>query len=139
MPLSATACALLGLVAWALLLVVLLGNTRAIKVFTGQKAVNSFAADGTDMPGFGQRLTRAHANCLENLPLQAPVLLYAMVAGQTAVTDPLAMTLLGARLFQTSMHLISTSPLFVWLRFAAFLTQVVILAFWLLKLAGLIG
>ncbi|AYC34393.1 MAPEG family protein [Pseudomonas cavernae] len=138
MPLSPTALTLLGLIAWALLLVVLLANQRGLLVLGGKLAVNAFAPDGSTTPGFGQRLTRAHANCLENLPLQAPVLLYALHAGQSALTDPLAPLLLGARLFQSVMHLISTAPLFVWLRFAGFLVQVVILAWWLLRLSGLL-
>ena len=60
-----------------------------------------------------------------------------MHAGQTALTDPLALLLLGARLFQSAMHLISTGPLFVWLRFAGLLAQMLILAWWLLRLSGL--
>lgn len=140
MPITLTpsAIALLGLVGWSLLLVFLLVNMRGINVMTGRKAVNAFAADGSDIPGFGQRLTRAYANCLENLPGQAAVLLYAMLAGQTAITDPLACTLLGARLVQSCVHLLSSSPLFVWLRFASYLVQLLILAWWLLHLAGLL-
>ncbi|MCY1287256.1 MAPEG family protein [compost metagenome] len=137
MSLSPSALALLGLVAWSLLLAVLIVNQRGLLVLGGKMAVNAFAPDGSNTPGFGQRLARAHANCLENLPLQAAVLLYALQAGQGAITDPLALTLLGARLFQSLMHLISTSALFVWLRFAGFLVQVAILAWWLLRLSGL--
>ncbi len=138
MTLTATACALLGLVAWALVLVFLLVNQRGLMVLTGKMKVNAFAPDGSNTPSaFGQRLVRSHANCLENLPLQAAVLLYAMHAGQTALTDPLALLLLGARLFQSAMHLISTGPLFVWLRFAGLLAQMLILAWWLLRLSGL--
>lgn len=138
MPLSPSAVALLGLVAWSVLLVLLLVNQRGLLVLTGRMKVNAFAADGSNTPSiFGQRLVRAHANCLENLPLQAALLLYAMAAGQTAITDPLAGLLLGARLFQTCMHLISTSALFVWLRFAGFFVQLAILAWWLVKLAGI--
>ena len=104
----------------------------------GVDQVNAFAPDGSNTPSaFGQRLVRTHANCLENLPLQAAVLLYAMHAGQTVLTDPLALLLLGARLFQSAMHLISTGPLFVWLRFAGLLAQMLILAWWLLRLSGL--
>lgn len=136
MSLSASAVALLGLVAWTLLLVFLLVNHRGLLVMSGRKAVNAFAPDGSNTPGFGQRLARAHANCVENVPLFAAALLYAMVTGQTQVTDPLAPVLLGARIFQSLMHLISTSPLFVWLRFAGFLVQLVILAWWLLRLSG---
>ena len=138
MTLTTTACALLGLVAWALVLVFLLVNQRGLMVLTGKMKVNAFAPDGSNTPSaFGQRLVRSHANCLENLPLQAAVLLYAMHAGQTALTDPLALLLLGARLFQSAMHLISTGPLFVWLRFAGLLAQMLILAWWLLRLSGL--
>ncbi|CDF85760.1 Conserved hypothetical membrane protein [Pseudomonas knackmussii B13] len=136
MSLSASAFALLGLVAWTLLLVFLLVNLRGLLVMSGRMAVNAFAADGSNTPGLGQRLARAHANCVENVPLFAAALLYAMVTGQTQITDPLAPLLLGARIFQSLMHLISTSPLFVWLRFAGFLAQLVILAWWLLRLAG---
>ena len=45
--------------------------------------------------------------------------------------------MLGARLFQSLMHLVSTSALFVWLRFAGFFVQLLVLAWWLLLLAGL--
>ncbi len=139
MSLSPSAVALLGLVAWTLFLALLLLNQRGLLVLSGRMQVNAFAPDGSNTPGaFGQRLVRAHANCLENLPMQAAVLLYAMQVGLTAVTDPLACTLLGARVFQSLMHLISTSPLFVWLRFAGWLVQLVILIWWLLKLSGLV-
>jgi len=139
MTLSPSAIALLGLVAWPLLLMFLIINQRGLFVLSGRMKVNAFAPDGSNTPSaFGQRLVRAHANSLENLPLQAAVLLYAMYAGQTAITDPLACVLLGARLFQSVMHLISTGPLFVWLRFAGLLVQMVILAWWLLQLAGLV-
>lgn len=138
MTLSPSAIALLGLVAWPLLLIFVMLNQRGLLVLSGRMRVNAFAPDGSNTPGaFAQRLVRAHANCLENLPLQAAVLLYAMHAGQTALTDPLAGLLLGARLFQSSMHLIGTSPLLVWLRFAGLLVQLLILAWWLLQLAGL--
>ena len=138
MSLSPSAFALLGLVAWTVLLVLLLVNQRGLMVLTGKMKVNAFAPDGSNTPSdFGQRLVRVHANCLENLPLQAAVLLYAIAAGQTALTDPLAGLLLGARLFQSVMHLISTGPLFVWLRFAGLLAQMLILAWWLLRLSGL--
>lgn len=138
MTLSPSAIALLGLVAWPLLLMFLIINQRGLLVLGGRMKVNTFAPDGSNTPSaFGQRLVRAHANCLENLPLQAAVLLYAMHAGQAALTDPLALLLLGARLFQSAMHLISTSPLFVWLRFAGLLAQMLTLAWWLLRLSGL--
>ena len=140
MTLTATAMALLGLVAWPLLLIFLMVNQRGLLVLSGKMAVNAFNPDGSNTPGeLAKRLVRVHANCLENLPLQAALLLYAIASAQTAVTEPLALVLLGARLAQGVVHLISTRPLFVWLRFAAFFVQLAILAWWLLQFAGLAG
>jgi hypothetical protein len=140
MTLTATAMALLGLVAWPLLLMFLMVNQRGLLVLSGKMAVNAFNPDGSNTPGeLAKRLVRVHANCLENLPLQAALLLYAIASAQTAVTEPLALSLLGARLAQGVVHLISTRPLFVWLRFAAFFVQLAILAWWLLQFAGLAG
>ena len=140
MTLTATAMALLGLVAWPLLLMFLMINQRGLLVLSGKMAVNDFNPDGSNTPGeLAKRLVRVHANCLENLPLQAALLLYAIASAQTAVTEPLALALLGARLAQGVVHLISTRPLFVWLRFAAFFVQLAILAWWLLQFAGLAG
>jgi hypothetical protein len=140
MTLTATAMALLGLVAWPLLLIFLMVNQRGLLVLSGKMAVNAFNPDGSNTPGeLAKRLVRVHANCLENLPLQAALLLYAIASAQTAVTEPLALALLGARLAQGVVHLISTRPLFVWLRFAAFFVQLAILAWWLLQFAGLAG
>ena len=120
-------------------LVLILGGAVWLLVMAGRMQVNVFAADGSNTPGtFGQRLVRAHANCVENVPLFAAVLLYAMVTGQSQVTDPLAPILLGARILQSVVHLISTSALAVWIRFAAFFVQLLILIWWLLRLSTLI-
>jgi len=139
MSLSPSAFALLGLVAWTVLLVLLVVNQRGLLVMSGRMKVNVFAADGSNTPGaFGQRLVRVHANCVENVPLFCAVLLYAMVTQQTVITDPLAPTLLVARIVQSIVHLLSTSALAVWLRFAAFFVQLIILIWWLLRLSTLV-
>ena len=136
MSLTPTVEALLGLVAWPLLLLVMIAGVRVIKVMKREIAINKFDPDGLDMPGFPHRLTRAQANCVENLPMQGAILLFAIATNQTAVTDPLACTLLGARLFQSVVHLISIKPLFVNLRFLGLVVQVLILGWWILKFAG---
>jgi len=136
---SPTAVALLGLAAWMLVLLFVMVNQRGLLVLSGKMRVNAFAPDGSNTPeGFGRRLVRAHATCVENLPLLFAVLLYALATGNTAITDGLAVLLLAARIFQSVMHLISTSPIFVWLRFAGFMVQLMIVAWWLLRLAGLV-
>lgn len=135
---TATATALLAFVAWSIFLLMLLGAYRTSLVFGGKRAANSFAASGEDMEGFGKRLTRAHANCYEALPIAAAVMLYAIATNQTGLTDGLAYWLLGARLAQSITHLISTSAFFVTVRFGFFLVQIAIVIIWLLKLFGLL-
>lgn len=129
-----TALALLGYAAWTILLVMLLGVLRTGLVFAGKKKANEFRPSGEDLQGFGQRATRAHANCYENLPVAAAILLYAIATNQTAITDELALLFLGARLLQSLTHLASTSRPAVLVRFAFFIVQIVILVIWLLKL-----
>ena len=133
-----SAVALLAFVAWTIILVFLLAVYRVSLVQTGKRASPNFSPIGEDVEGFGRRLTRAHANCYENLPLAGAVLLYAIATNQTAVTDGLAMAFLGARILQSAVHMISTSRMFVTLRFALYVVQICILLFWLLKLTHLI-
>lgn len=133
-----TAVALLGFAAWTILLVMTLGVLRTGLVFAGQKKANEFKASGDDLAGFGARLTRAHANCYENLPVAGAILLYAIATSQTAITDELAFAFLGARILQSLTHLLSTSRPAVLVRFAFFLVQLAIIIFWLLKLTHLL-
>ncbi len=128
-----TAVALLGFAAWTILLVAFLGLYRTGLVLAGKKAANAFSPSGEDLEGFGRRLTRAHANCYENLPVAAAVLLYAIAAGETAVTDGAAYLFLGARIAQSVTHLISTARPFVLIRFAFFIVQVALLAWWIVQ------
>lgn len=133
-----TAVALLGFAAWTILLVMTLGVLRTGLVFAGKKKANEFKASGDDLAGFGARLTRAHANCYENLPVVGAILLYAIATSQTAITDELALAFLGARILQSLTHLLSTSRPAVLVRFAFFLVQLVIIILWLLKLTHLL-
>ncbi|MFQ5563332.1 MAG: MAPEG family protein [Parvularculaceae bacterium] len=131
-----TAVALLGYAAWTLVLVLWLGLYRTSLVMAGGRQANSFSPAGDDVDDFGRRLTRAHANCAENLPIAGAVLLFALAAGQAAVTDGLAYIFLAARLAQSITHLLSTANRAILVRFGFFLIQVAILFFWILRLAG---
>ena len=133
-----TAITLLSFVAWTLLLVISLGILRSSIVMATGRAANSFSASGEDLEGIGQRLTRVHANCYENLPVAGAVLLYAIASSQTGVTDGLAYIFLGARIAQSITHIISTSKPFVLIRFALYIVQTGILIFWLLKFFGVL-
>ncbi len=81
-----------------------------------------------------QRLARAHANCLEGLPIFGGLMLIAAVAGKSDVTDQLAFVLLGARIVQSCIHLASTSSRAVTARFLAFAVQMGIAVYWAIAL-----
>ena len=93
-------------------------------------------ADNAGLSPFMQRLARAHANCLEGLPLFGGFMLVAVVAGASRVTDPLASVLLAARIVQSLIHLASTSPFAVTARFTAFAVQLGIALYWAVGLYG---
>lgn len=133
-----TAVALLGFAAWTILMVLVLGFTRTGLVFAGKKKSNEFKATGEDLGAFGYRATRVHANCYENLPAAAAVMLYAIATSQTAITDPLAFIFIGLRVAQSSVHLLSTAQPMVLLRFALYIAQNAILLYWVLALTHLL-
>lgn len=130
---SSSAYALLGFAAWQLILLLGIGAMRAGLVLGG-RPVNQFSPDGADVSAFSNRLCRAHANCYENLPMVAAVLLLAMIQGKSGVTDPLALWLLAARIAQSVTHLASTSSTAVLARFTFFAVQVAILGYWIVRL-----
>ena len=127
---SPTAFALTGFIAWALALLVLMEAIRGKLVLTKEVPANGFVPDNANLSPFMQRLARAHANCLEGLPIFGGLMLVALVTQRSAVTDPLALVLLGARLVQSLIHLASVSATAVTLRFAAFAVQMLIGIVW---------
>ncbi len=133
---AATLQALLGFIAWTLCLLVLMEAIRSWLVLLGTVPANGFTPDNANLSPFMQRLARAHANCLEGLPLFGGLMLVAVVAGRETVTDPLAWVLLGARIVQSLIHLVSTSPAAVTARFTAFAVQVAIAVYWVFGLSA---
>ena len=131
---SPSMTALLGFISWALLLLVLMEVIRSKLVLTGEVPANGFNPENSNLSPFMQRLARAHANCVEGLPIFGGLLLVAVTAGKSQLTDPLAYTLLGARIAQSLIHLLSTSPTAVTARFTAFAVQMGIAIFWAVKL-----
>jgi uncharacterized MAPEG superfamily protein len=125
-----TLTALAGFIAWALLLLIIMEAIRTKLVMSGAVPANGFTPDNANLSPFMQRLARAHANCIEGLPIFGGLMLVAVVAGKSGVTDSLALVLLGARIVQSSIHLASTSPAAVTARFAAFTVQMAIAAYW---------
>ena len=129
-----TLAALTGFIAWSLFLLVVMEAIRSRMVVTKEVPANGFRPDNSNLSSFMQRLARAHANCLEGLPLFGGLMLVAVVSGNSSLTDPLAFVLLGARIVQSSIHLASLSPAAVTFRFSAFAVQMGIGVYWAYRL-----
>ena len=130
---SASAVCLFGLIGWTIVLTFLLIGVRLKPIFGGTVL---FDQDGSDLPGFAQRVTRAHGNSLEWLTIPAALIVYGVATGQSAVTDGLAMIVLGARLGQSIVHMISVAVPAVLVRATLFTVQVVIWIIWTLGFYG---
>lgn len=122
--------------AWTLLLLGGIALLRFSVSLAGKRAANAFAVSGEDVSPFSARLCRAHANCYENLPIFAGLLLAVVVSGNAAITAPLALWAVAARVGQSTVHLLSTSIRAVQLRFLFFLVLWLIQAWWVVLLLG---
>ena len=131
---SPTLAALTGFASWALCLLVLMEVIRAKLVVTKAVLADKFTPDNSTLSPFMQRLARAHANCVEGLPIFGSLMVIAVIAGKTAITDPLAYWFLAARILQSLIHLSSVSARAVTLRFAAFAVQMGIGVYWAARL-----
>ncbi len=128
---------LMGFVFWTALLVLLIGVIRVGQVVTGKAAVNSFPSGQPHGSDFYWRLSRAHMNCLENLPLFAAVVLTGHVSGLTApLFGTLAATYAFARVGQTLAHVSSAGVAAVNVRFTFFSVQMVCLVWMALMVVG---
>lgn len=127
---TVSASVLTAFIGWSLLLLILMEALRTRLVVKGTVKSNAFAPDNANLSPFMQRLCRAHANCLEGLPIFGGLLLVAIATDRTSVTDGLAPWLLVARVVQSSVHLLSLSVTAVNARFFAFAVQMGIAAYW---------
>ncbi len=88
----------------------------------------------TDDPGFVVRAQHAHMNCVENLPVFAAIVLSAYALGRPGVADGVASYVLGARLAQSSVHLIGVNHWLVFVRGTLFTIQVVLFLYMIREL-----
>ena len=127
---SASAVVLIGLTLWTLVLLILMEALRTRYVVTKVVAANEFRPDNSNLSPFMQRLARAHANCIESLPIFGILLITALLTNRAGITNPLAPWLLVARIIQSCVHLASLSVAAVNVRFGAFAVQIAIAVYW---------
>lgn len=100
---------LLGFATWTLLILCLtVGVYRWTHILAGRVSISRWSADGADVGGdFYKRSMRAHANCIENLPVfGALVVVQQLVGIHSSAIDWLALTVLLARIPHTLIHLL---------------------------------
>jgi len=119
--------ALLGFVAWTILLLVsTIGYTRVSAVLRRQARPNSFNAAVLHGSERYQRCMRAHLNCIENLPIFAALVLLASAVGlSNQPFEVAALAVLPARVGQSIAHVSSGSNRAVLIRFYFYSAQLV--------------
>lgn len=97
---------LLGFALWTLLLLLAtVGVYRWTRILTGRVPISEFRADRVEGEDWYKRAMRAHVNCTENLPVFGAIvfLLYVSNSGG-ALVDGLCITIMAARVIQSSIH-----------------------------------
>ena len=127
--------ALLGFAAWTLLLVFGVFLYRGLLFLTGTP-INSWprGAKPSSDAAFAKRMEDAHANCLENLPVFAVIVLSAWAMGQLDTIAVLAPWVLYARIGQSLIHLTGVGQLQVLVRATFWSVQLGLMLWMLFKL-----
>jgi uncharacterized MAPEG superfamily protein len=97
---------LIGFATWTLLLLAAtVGVHRWRLILTKRAPINGFPPHAPVGPDWYQRATRAHLNCIENLPAYGAIVLVATLAGRHGpLFDALSVVVLCARVGQTLVH-----------------------------------
>lgn len=119
---------LLGFAGWTLVLLLsTVGVYRWTRILTGRVPIRDFRADRVEGEDWYRRAMRAHANCVENLPVFGVIVLSLYVAGVGGPTvNFLSTSVLAARVAQSLVHVcfVQTNTVAA-VRFAFFLVQLV--------------
>jgi uncharacterized MAPEG superfamily protein len=120
--------ALLGFAAWTLLLLLsTIGVYRWTQILAGRVAIRDFHADRVEGADWYRRSMRAHANCIENLPVFGAIVFALHVAGVGGpAVDAMSASVVAARVAQSLVHIcFMQTNVAAAVRFAFFLVQLV--------------
>ena len=117
---------LLGFAIWTVaVLLFTVGVYRWRRILTGRVEIRQFRGDVVEGEDWYLRSMRAHANCVENLPVFAAIVfaLYASGVSHAAI-NIMAAVVLVSRIFQSIIHvaLVQTNKI-AFLRFVFFIVQ----------------
>ena len=119
---------LLGFATWTLvLLIATVGVYRWVRILFQKARIASFRSDQLEGEDWYRRGTRAHANCVENLPVFGAIVLVISAIGVNGpLVDSLCTTVLVARILQSLVHVSHVqTDAFVAVRFSFFSVQLV--------------
>jgi uncharacterized MAPEG superfamily protein len=119
---------LLGFAAWTLLLLMAtVGVYRWGNILLAKARIASFRSDQLEGAGWYQRGTRAHVNCIENLPVFVVIVYVISTIGlQGPAVDALCIAILAARVVQSTVHVSHVqTDAFVSVRFSFYSVQLV--------------
>jgi uncharacterized MAPEG superfamily protein len=119
---------LLAFAAWTVLtLSTTVGWYRWSRILTGRTEIKEFRSDEPQGSDWYRRAIRAHANCLENLPVYTAIVVAMIATGvQSTTLDALAVVMLVARICQTVVHIVLTpTNVAAGIRFGFFFVQLV--------------
>ncbi|HJV32670.1 MAG TPA: MAPEG family protein [Patescibacteria group bacterium] len=117
---------LLGFAGWTLIILSLsVGVYRWSRILTGRQGIGEFDAAGTGGADWYKRALRAHANCVENLPVYGAIVFAAYSARlDDPFLDTLACVFLAARVIQSLIHIsLAQTDKVVSARFSFFFVQ----------------
>jgi len=129
---------LLAFATWTVvLLLATVGVYRWSRILTGRVAIKDFRADQVEGDDWYKRAMRAHANCVENLPVFGAIVL-ALYAGDVrgSLVSWLCVVVVVARVAQSLIHVclvpnntvVSVRFTFFFVQLASFLTLIVMIA-----------
>lgn len=119
---------LLGFAAWTLaLLVATVGVYRWVNILFSKARIASFRSDQLEGEDWYRRGTRAHANCIENLPVFGAIVFVMTAIGLKGPwVDTLCVAILAARICQSTVHISHVqTDAFVAVRFSFYSVQLV--------------
>lgn len=119
---------LVGFAAWTvLLLLATVGVYRWSRILTGRVAIREFRADQIEGADWYKRAMRAHANCVENLPVFGAIVFGLHVGNVgSALVNALAVAVLVARVMQSLVHVCFVqTDIVTSVRFGFFFVQIV--------------
>jgi uncharacterized MAPEG superfamily protein len=126
--------------AWTLFVLTFgVGTRRFYLILSRQADLTSFPADTPHGTAADRRIMRAHANCVENLPVYAAIVLPAEMPGLVPpAMDALALTVITCRIVQSCIHmLMPETNSTVAARFIFFSVQIVAMIWMMASIASL--